>query len=132
MNHIPELAKILGVEVGEEFAYQIGEQTQEYRLKFTQDSLVYVIKDKVFTPDSIALAKLINGEYKVIKLPWKPGRKEDFYFVNSNGIVSSLGWASSETFKAGLILMENCFRTKDEAEEHRDKIIEKYKGVFKE
>lgn len=132
MNHIPEVAKMLGVEIGEEFAYQIGEQMQAYRLKFTQDSLVYVIKDKVFTPDSIALAKLITGEYKVVKLPWKPGKSDNFYFVNYMGLVNALSGSSGSTLKAGLILMGNCFRTKAEAEAHKDEIMEKYKGVFKE
>lgn len=133
MNHIPEVAKMLGVEVREVFAYENDGGVPDARLKFTDRGLAFFINGGTYIAAPEVMEKLITGEYKVIKLPWKPGREEDFYFVDYNGDVLVLrGGFSANTTKAPLVLMGNCFRTEAEAKEHKDEIMEKYKGVFKE
>ena len=132
MNHIPEVAKMLGVEVGEEFAYEVNGRSQDAKLKFTATHLLYIKPQGGWTAEDIILRKLITAEYRIIKLPWKPKKDADFCYVSTNGDAFVLNSRSSGTTKAALILMGNCFRTLDEAEQHKDEIMEKYKGVFKE
>ena len=132
MNHIPEVAKMLGVEVGEVFKIEDSAGAPVSKGKFTDRGLVVTAGDMLVHPAGPLLVALITGECKVVKLPWKPGKSDNFYFVNYMGLVNALSGSSGSTLKAGLILMGNCFRTKAEAEAHKDEIMEKYKGVFKE
>lgn len=66
MNYIPEIAKMLGVEIGEEFKIEGHSGNVKYRL--TEENLEYFSGGKGFTISS-TLNKLLNGEYKVVKLP---------------------------------------------------------------
>ena len=66
MNYMSEIAKMLGVEIGEEFKlrpYDKNEVTFSYYL-FKRDGL-YNPYDK----DNYLLAELLLGKYEIIKLP---------------------------------------------------------------
>lgn len=66
MNHMKEIAQLLGVEIGEEFKIEGHSGNVKYRL--TEENLEYFSGDKGFTISS-TLNKLLNGEYKVVKIP---------------------------------------------------------------
>lgn len=61
-----EVAQLLGVEIGEEFKIEGHSGNVKYRL--TEKNLEYFSGDKGFTISS-TLNKLLNGEYKVAKMP---------------------------------------------------------------
>lgn len=61
-----EVAKILGVEIGEEFKVDLDGVVYRKNFYFTDYSLFAVGDDK---PEVGVLNYLLNGKYKVIKLP---------------------------------------------------------------
>jgi hypothetical protein len=71
-NLIPQIAKMLGVEIGEEF--KISNRRDVY--KFTEDGLIGMNSFRTYI-DFIAFFKLIIGKEKIIKLPQKPILTED-------------------------------------------------------
>lgn len=78
-NLIPEIAKMLGVEVGEEFKVK-GDDELTYI--FTDDGLKVTfaggieIAQTSINSDFVAL---VMGKDEVVKLPWKPKKGEDYY-----------------------------------------------------
>ena len=81
-NLIPEICKMLGVELGEEFKIKGYE---EWFYKFDNDRvLMFKHNDDVkmpVTPVSVYVAflALLRGECEIIKLPWKPKKGETYY-----------------------------------------------------
>ena len=82
-NLIPEIAKMLGVELGEKFKIKGYE---EWFYKFDNDrGPMFKHNDDVkmsVAPVSVYVAflALLRGECEIIKLPWKP-KKGDVYFT---------------------------------------------------
>ena len=93
-NLIPKIAKMLGVELGEEFKIK----GREYIFHFVDNGLIAYRTDGSVLPYENCLAHflwLINGEEEIIKLPWKP-KKGDAYFtfviIGDKWGVGSLHW----------------------------------------
>ena len=82
-NVIPEICKMLGVELNEEFKIKGHE---EWFYKFDNDRvLMFKHNDDVKMPVApvsvyVAFLALLRGECEIIKLPWKP-KKGDVYFT---------------------------------------------------
>lgn len=77
-NLIPEIARMLGVELGEEFKVK----GREYIFHFVDNGLVACRTDGSELPHENCLAHflwLINGEEEILKLPWKPKEGDTFY-----------------------------------------------------
>lgn len=78
-NLIPEIAKMLGVEIGEKFKIkEYGEKI--YR--FTNSGLQLIYDNGVRnlnTTTNMALSGLLSGDFEIVKLPWKPKEGESFY-----------------------------------------------------
>lgn len=64
MNYMKEVAQLLGVEIGEEF--KIG---NEYSYKFTEECLMALFPNGKWYIAPYALYEILNGKYKVTKLP---------------------------------------------------------------
>lgn len=81
-NLIPEIAKMLGVELGEEFKIKGYE---EWFYKFDNDRvLMFKHNDDVKMPVApvsvyVAFLALLRGECEIIKLPWKPMQGDVYY-----------------------------------------------------
>lgn len=67
MNHMKEIAQMLGVEIEEEFNIEGGSKDAKY--KFSKDYLIMEITDVGWTRASFYLADLLNGKLKIVKLP---------------------------------------------------------------
>ena len=67
MNYMADVAKMLGVEIGEEFNIEGGSKDAKY--KFSKDYLIMEITDVGWTRASFYLADLLNGKLKIVKLP---------------------------------------------------------------
>ena len=67
MNYMADVAKMLGVEIGEEFNIEGGSKDAKY--KFSKDYLIMEITDVGWTRASFYLADLLNGNLKIVKLP---------------------------------------------------------------
>ena len=95
-NLIPEIAKMLGVELGEEFKIK-GREGAIY--KFIVDGLLVSDDDaeKVYTATHVPLVGLVRGDIEIIKLPWKPKKDETFYTfgihaTENKWVVVSVKW----------------------------------------
>lgn len=93
-NLIPKIAKMLGVELNEEFKIK-GREGAIY--KFIVDGLLVSDDDaeKVYTTAHMPLVGLVRGDIEIVKLPWKP-KKGDVYFtfvlMGDKWGVGSLHW----------------------------------------
>ena len=109
-NLIPEIAKMLGVELGEEF--KIGNNS--VRFWFDLDGL----HSEEFEIAGLTLYRLACGKAEIVKLPWKPKKGETYYtfeLLGGKWIVHLLWWAGSPN---GYALLEKgwVYRTQKEAE----------------
>ncbi len=121
-NLIPEIAKMLGVELGEEFEIK-GRKGLTY--KFIIDELIVCDDDEEhgYTSANMTLVGLLRGNYEIIKLPWKPKKEERCWFIitdpdcdNEESLIAVEDWWYGSfdeqiALKAGVV-----FRTKEEAE----------------
>ena len=123
-NYMADVAKVLGVELGEEF--KISNDAHIYRI--TKYGVEYMLADKMWDRDTFALLKLLNGEIEIIKLPWQPKTNEAYYRPSRKffGVTSEV-WTDNPydyAFKeAGMI-----FRTKEECEATLPELRKKYLG----
>lgn len=78
-NLIPQIAEMLGVEIGEEFEIK-GYKGLVY--KFVDDELIVnSIDDKGSSglTANMTLVSLLKGKREIIKLPWKPKKGDTCY-----------------------------------------------------
>ena len=66
MNYMKQVAEMLGVEIGEEFKIEGHSGNNIYKL--TEENIEYLSCGHWFSISS-TLNKLLNGEYKVVKMP---------------------------------------------------------------
>lgn len=66
MNHMKEVAQLLGLEIGEEFRIEGNSSNNIYRL--TEGNIEYLSCGHWFSISS-TLNKLLNDQYKVAKMP---------------------------------------------------------------
>lgn len=96
-NIIPEIAKMLGVELGEEFKIkEYGERI--YRFDNSGLQLIYDngVRNLNITAN-MALSCLLSGDIEIVKLPWKPKKDETFYTfgihaTENKWVVVSVKW----------------------------------------
>ena len=72
MNHMKDVAQLLGVELNEEFIIKSTKTgLGEYKFRITEKYFEYFNEklDGWFISSSITLCNLLNGEYKVVKIP---------------------------------------------------------------
>lgn len=123
-NLIPEIAKLLGVEVGEEFKVK-GDDELTYTL--TDDGLKIIFAGGIEISQvstNSAFVALVMGKDEIVKLPWKP-KKGDAYYTfevfRGKWVVRSLWWTGAPCTYA-LLDKGWVFRTKEEAEDALTKV----------
>ena len=83
MNHMAEVAKMFGVELGESF--KITSDTQgDYQnyYRFTENNCIEFSDDGVewkMTTAAALLKYILMGDIRIVKLPWKPRKGEKYY-----------------------------------------------------
>ena len=85
-NLIPEICKMLGVELGEEFEIK-GYKGLVY--KFADDELIVNSTDDRGISGltaNMTLVNLLKGEREIVKLPWKPKKGDAYYTFVRTGI----------------------------------------------
>lgn len=66
---------------------------------------------------------VFNANYKIIPLTQKPKDGEEYWYITPNGTIFSVLYHSYDTSDIALFLMGNCFKTKEEAEQNKEKIL---------
>lgn len=117
-NLIPQIAHMLGVEIGEEFKIK-GEDELTYRfdsdgLKLTHDSGIELSQISA----NVAFVDLVNGKDEIVKLPWKPKMDERYWTfglgVDGKWIVIARRW---EGYPCEFLLVDKgwAYRREEEA-----------------
>nr|DAG37808.1 MAG TPA: hypothetical protein [Caudoviricetes sp.] len=143
-NYMQQIADMLGVELGEVF-YVSWERNSKQKFTLSDDGL-YQIKYDGIEYDGLeegfgvksdkVLMRILTGEAKIIKRPWKPDVNGDYYKVykfNDERVyvehVRWLGAGNSENLADWKI--GNCFETEEEAKTKGLSIIEQIESEFK-
>lgn len=132
-NLMPEIAKLLGVEMGEKFKIQaLGSKEDENStllVWLTEHGLCvennYVCNDG----ENKYLVKALTGELKIFKLPWEPKEDEPYwtisFFKEHRPYAENYVWNGDDMdfikLKLGMV-----YRTQAEAESH---LAEDYKRL---
>lgn len=125
MNYMPEVLKLLGVEVGEKFNVKGWKHNPHY---FNGEySVLNKLNHCIYDSD---LVSLLQGNCKIEKPPWKPKEGEAYCIVTSDdGVVHTVWWGYSDDYyryNAG-----NCFRTTEEiTPEIKQRILKEMKGKY--
>ena len=115
-SYMAEVAKILGVEVNEDF--ECYESSYTYRI--TEYGLLC---NGCYGADSLMM--ILNGEFTIKRNHWKPRIDGIYYSVAENGALeqNACVW---DFIDISLYKLGNCYRTREEAEANRDKWISFY------
>ncbi len=131
MNYYEEISKMLGVELDEEFKLSF---TKNFVYKITLDGLMVRQAGEFKWCESVpsTLTHLFKGDYSVVKLPWKPRYREQYWYY-STAWKSELGIEFNSSiddllnWKVG-----NCFKTKEEALVKGKEIMEAIQKEYEE
>ena len=127
-NYMLEVARMLGVEIGEPFDAIVENGITSPCGPFYFDEN-WKIRDN---NDGIVpywfLEKILIGEYTLQKRPWRPKTGEDYWHVKTNGVIDC---ESYEDWDVDLYRLStgNCFRTIGEAEANKQKILDHFEQI---
>ena len=116
-NLIPQIAKMLGVELGEEFQVK-GDDEMTYI--FTDDGLKITyaggIEISQISTNS-AFVALVMGKEEIVKLPWKPQMYEEYWTFGKLGKQWTVGTLSWKELPYEILLLSKgwVYRTRAEA-----------------
>lgn len=77
-NLMPEIAKLLGVEINEVFEVTNGKHTNKAIV--TNNTFCEITREGTIHPNSLLFQLVLKGEWAVKKLPWEPRVGETYYF----------------------------------------------------
>ena len=126
-NLMPEIAKLLGVEMGE--AFYINDHLGRRVCAYSDNNLFKIgpallhlnNTDGCFEGsdrDQIILVKLLAGLLTIEKLPWEPKMYEHYFYPSllKKEVVSDVWWG--RTSDCALKVLGMVYRTREEAEAH--------------
>ena len=128
-NHMPEVAKILGVEIEEEFDIFIGngEKAAYSPYKITNNAIVDCEGD---TSPGL-LYDLLIGKYTLKKRPWRPKDGEEYWAVLTNGDVGWRCFRKGNANSLASLYMGNCFPTEEAALAAVTEMLAKFEEIKK-
>ena len=122
MNHMKEVAQMLGVKMGEKF-----------RLKESTDVVYHFekagLRDGIGSICMTTLGYIISGAYHIEKFPWKPKMGDGYCWVDMEGSIIEDYWNGCFSDFARYYL-GNCFETEEEAEACKQGIIDKMRRKY--
>ena len=135
MNHVKEVANILGLEIGEKF--RIKGHPDMGTFWFMEDNSMG-LKDiwdydgehelyGMFDNVSELLEQLLTGFYEVEKLPWEPKYDEPYWYFDPKASLAYMTTWDDRLFDLLCREIGNCFKTKEEAETKGKKMVEQLK-----
>ena len=130
-NYMAEVAKMFGVELGEEFEIQYPSHCSvKTTAVFSDDGFRIVHTDAVILHpywSEVELHSLLKGTLTIKRKPWKPADDECYYSVTEEGLIDQnvCVW---DFIDISLYRIGNCYRTREEAEANRDKWVAFYES----
>ena len=116
-NLMPEVAALLGVEIGEEFIIENADRKENVVL--AMDGFHVIQPNNVVGPDhGKLLSKVLQGLYEVKKKPWEPKYKEEYFYPNIRQKTVTIEQWTDETFDYAMKALGMIYRTREEAMAH--------------
>lgn len=117
-NLIPQIAKMLGVEIGEEFKVDRYEY-DGLTFKFAENMLMSRsdLKGAEWGITYVILSELLGGDAEIVKIPWKPKMYEEYWTFGKLGKQWTVGALSWKELPYEILLLSKgwVYRTRDEA-----------------
>ena len=126
-NCMAAVAKLLGVELGEEFI--IENKDSKETVVFAADGFHVIQPNNVVGPDhGKLLSKVLQGLYEVKKIPWEPKHGECYYCpsIRQRKVMQPM-WAG-DTRDYAMKAIDMVYRTQEEAEAHFAEDYERLTG----
>ncbi len=130
-NIMPEIAKLLGVEINEEFYIKDATGKDDDLHRFTSETFEYYDQSMGEWCETMRFVDLVCGLAEIVKKPFKPTEGEWYYlfmFCGSDFCVASTEFNKYNIQDLTNAYCGNCFRTKEEAINHKAEIYEKLTG----
>lgn len=124
MNHMKEVAQMLGVELGEEFEIKGAESDNPFKLCNTG-----LFNREEFRSPGM-LNELLNGNYEIVKKPWIPKGMEIVWCVNCEGEAFHAFFRNESPSDLATLSLGWLFATEEEAEAHADEIQEQMRRIL--
>ena len=130
-NYMPEVARMLGVEIGAPFDAIVENGITSPCGPFYFDEN-WKIRDN---NDGIVpywfLEKILIGEYSLQKRPWRPKEDSKYYTISLNGRVTWCHFYKDEEASLALLNMGNCFPTEEAAKAAVPEMLAKFEEIKK-
>ena len=129
-NYMPEVAKMLGLEIGEEFdiLYDDGSAFVNSPFKFTNETILDSDGDELAY---WRLFCLLTGKYTLQKRPRRPTEGEPHWLVLPDGGVGLGVFYKNNARSLSLLNMGNCFPTAEVAETAVPEMLAKFEEIRK-
>ena len=126
-NKMAEVAKVFGVELGEEFQIKYKDTIVYGTFRFTEKG-TETKGSSGWESARPALLRLLTGEYEIVKMPYQPKKGETYWTCYSNDFaITALTWCDwvqdFALLKCGAV-----FRTEAEAIKARPRIYKELTG----
>ena len=116
-NLMQEVAKMLGVYIGERFIIENADRKETVVL--AMDGFHVIQPNDVLGPDhGKLLSKVLQGLYEVKKKPWVPKFKERYFWPSAFDQGIKDAYWRGDTFDCAMKSLEMVYRTEKEAKEH--------------
>ena len=131
MNYMPEVAKMLGVELGERFQIEFN---SGFESKHHKDNEYYwwehgiqLDKEGHACISSDMLHGILCGSISIKRKPWKPEYGECYHFINEQGLTTWDTWGDS-CEDIILYKLGNCYQTREKADKDAARWLAFYKS----
>lgn len=128
MNYIKQFAEMIGVELGEKFNI-VDDETLKNSCPYVVLNGVGIVDSTGTTVNSSTYKNIIVGVYEIQKLPWKPKDGDRYYRVGVNGFIDHDEFDVDFSEDLDKFKMGNCFRSRQEAEKNKGKVVEMYRKI---
>lgn len=123
-NYMADVARMLGVELGEEFKLD-GRET---KYKFTENGLYFYAPDGWWQCSSVLLPRILRGNVEIVKVPWQPKNGDKYYFPGDGFTITSRAIWCDSTLEYALKEAGMIFKTKEECEAALPALRKKHLG----
>ncbi len=136
-NIMIDVAALLGVELGESCKKRTNGKVMHCNFVHHEDGLSCILEGEEENR-RYWLEDLLTGKAEIVKLPWRPKKGELYYRWKCSDITGGQRWQiigsewDEDTYDIANLAMGNCFRTREEAEAHIDKVIKRYREALEE
>lgn len=115
-NKMQEVAKMFGLELGEKFDLISSNNKELSRCPYRFQERGIYDKDGYYMEGHV-VSSLLNGNYKLVKKPWKPKTGDNYYYKDVDGSIYDTSFREDYCIDDLIYYyVGNCFKTEEEAE----------------